>query len=882
MAARRVSPPGHQRAALLALADRRHQDPAAVLDEALDVLAALDDDSPDRGTASWVVGLAHHELGDAAAAVASFTSAVERSRAARDAHTEAVARASMAISLLSLGQAQAAEREIATASRSAPPTARGLVRMLEALVLQRTGHLDAALSAYAGALSRLRRDGDEHNVARLLLNRGTLLAYQGRFAEALSDLADSEQLARHLDLRVLTAMAAHNLGFAAGRRGDVPAALAAFDRARTAYAQLGDPPRLVAALAADRCEVFLDAGLSRDAVDAARQALELMGTGGDATHRSEARLLLARALLAHGDLAEAAVEAGAAATTFRRARRGSWATQADYFALRAEIESLQEVAARPRAAVLHRAQRIARDLDGTGWPVEAMHARTFVARVAIARGEHHVARAELSNLSAARSRRSAALQVQTWHATALLRQAEGDTAGARRALRRGLRVVDEHRAALGATELRAAATVHGTELARMGLRLALADGQPWEVLRWAERWRAGALRLPPVSPPADPALDAALQELRERRGEGPSARVRDLERQIRERTLRASDATDRDADALDVAGLRAALDGRTLVELVALERRLHAVCIRDGRARLVDVGAVGPVLDEQRYLRMSHRRLLRERPGSPEAARAADAMTAAATRLDRMLLAPLRLDAGPTVVVPTGALHGLSWSALPTLASSPVTVAPSAALWHRRGAPVEPPDPRRIALVVGPGLPGGAAEVDRLRRRYQGATVLRGRAATVAAVLGAMDRADLVHLAAHGSFRADSPLFSALTLEDGPLTVFDLERVRRAPTTVLLPACDAAVADVQVGDELLGTAAAMIGLGVRSVLAPLLPVPDEATSILMLAVHDALGAGLGPSEALAAAAAASGDDPYARSVAASFVVVGAAEGGATR
>ena len=62
--------------------------------------------------------------------------------------------------------------------------------------------------------------------------------------------------------------------------------------------------------------------------------------------------------------------------------------------------------------------------------------------------------------------------------------------------------------------------------------------------------------------------------------------------------------------------------------------------------------------------------------------------------------------------------------------------------------------------------------------------------ATAARVLNAIDGARLVHIAAHGTFRADSPLFSALQLDDGPLTVYDLERLRRGPHHLVLSSCD--------------------------------------------------------------------------------------------
>jgi CHAT domain-containing protein len=146
--------------------------------------------------------------------------------------------------------------------------------------------------------------------------------------------------------------------------------------------------------------------------------------------------------------------------------------------------------------------------------------------------------------------------------------------------------------------------------------------------------------------------------------------------------------------------------------------------------------------------------------------------------------------------------------------------------------------------------------------------VLPAAAAPTAGVRAAMEAADVVHLAAHGTFRSDAPLFSSLRLADGPLTVYELERLRAVPRTIVLPACDAAQLGVRAGDEVLGTAAALLGLGVGTVVAPLLPVPDEATKAVMVGLHEHLRAGRAPSAALAAVTAR--DDP----VAAAFVCIG--------
>jgi CHAT domain-containing protein len=172
-------------------------------------------------------------------------------------------------------------------------------------------------------------------------------------------------------------------------------------------------------------------------------------------------------------------------------------------------------------------------------------------------------------------------------------------------------------------------------------------------------------------------------------------------------------------------------------------------------------------------------------------------------------------------------------------------VSPSAALWlaaHRR--------PRRagpVAVAAGPGLAGADAEADAVAALY-GVQALAG--ATTAQVRTAMDGAALVHLATHGTIRADNPLFSALHFHDGPLMVYDLPSVAQAPDTVVLAACEAGRSIAAVGDELLGVSATFLAQGSRALVASVLPILDAETTPLMLSFHQALTEGDSVSAAL--------------------------------
>jgi CHAT domain-containing protein len=155
--------------------------------------------------------------------------------------------------------------------------------------------------------------------------------------------------------------------------------------------------------------------------------------------------------------------------------------------------------------------------------------------------------------------------------------------------------------------------------------------------------------------------------------------------------------------------------------------------------------------------------------------------------------------------------------------------------------------------------------------------VLTGPQARSDQVLRALDGADLAHIAAHGTCRADNPQFSALQLADGPLTGYDLERLRQAPRRLVLAACDSARTSVLTGDELLGLAPTVLSLGAEAMVASVVLVPDAETRPLMTDLHHRLRAGQTLAAALAAAQARARASGEPRSVAAAtaYVCIGA-------
>lgn len=834
----------------------------------------------DASIARQATGLGLRQLGDVDGALRELRAAVRLAQRCGRPDREADALASLGATLGRAGRVKEGLAALDRAVVNSKGALAGKVLVRRADILLVMGRHEEALRDLRAAITRLRRTGDVVWEARSRNYRGFLHLALGATWLAESDFATAEQLYAAGGQDFEFAEARQNLGLAAFARGDLPGALACFDEAGRRFAAVGVvPPDLTI----DRCAALLSAGLTAEARTAADNAV----TAHEAARGAKTPELLytaATAALSAADPAAAHDRAEQARRLFARQRRDWWTARATMVQLEAQYQAGDR-----SPQLLRRVVRLAARLDQLG-ATEASAAHLLAGRLALAGERPVIARRELEH--AARFRRGAPPLARgaAWLGQALRRQAAGDARGMLTACRRGLDALDEHRLTMGATELRARASTHGAELARLAQGDALRRGDLRRLLAWSERWRATALAVPSVRPPEDEATIAELAALREvvRQSEaarsqetagtpsessagGPLDRERRrLEEAIRARALHTPGAGVGTTDAFDLDDLLATLGTTVLVELVEVDQVLHAIVVANGRLTQYTVGPLRAAEVEVERARFRLRRLARSRSS------AGPPLPVLGARLSDALLggAAADLPDGPVVIVPPGRLQALPWTLLPVFARRPVSVAPSAATWltaHR----LTPPPGQRVSLVFGPGLGTGGAEVHKLAGQYPKATLLGDGQATAERVLQALDGAWLAHVAAHGTFRSDSPMFSSLRLDDGPLTVYDLERLRRAPYRLVLSSCESGVAKPVGADELLGLTSSMVPLGAAGIMASVVPVNDAAAVPLMLALHDGLQAGQSLAEAFASARAELDDDPVSVATAGSFVALGA-------
>lgn len=852
-------------------------DPSGALVAARAVLAG----TPDPRLASaahQTIGVVFRHYGAIEESIAQLRWARRWAQVAGDTERVLDVTSSLGVALALAGRIRPALTALDDAVAGGSGRTRGRILIRRAHVFWLIGRYHQGLIDAREAVRLLRRD-EALWQARAFNHRAMFHLALGEAGRADRDHARSEQLFLASGQHAEYAYVRMERGLAAHAQGDLPRALRMLHRAGELFARLDvvEPD-----LAINRSAVLLAAGLTREAVAVAEQALaDLVENSGSAASAAALHRSAAQAALADGDPQAAARHAERALTHYRRSSHPRAAAEVRLVLLRAQLAGDD---ARKRPDLLRRAVGLARSVDGQDVEL-AGAAHLLAGQLALAQRRPRLAQNELRAAVPPR-RAPTSAQVTGWLARATQRAAAHDGPGLVRACAAGLRVLDTHLSTLGATELRSAATAQGAALATLALRHAIDLGDPELVLTWSERWRAVVLAAPPVRPPSDPALAAELTALRAtiRRladSDNPSLRRdrRRLEERVRSRVLHQPGhgaIESRPASGRTVmAALRTHRFGPApeLVHLTVIDGTLYAVQVQDGAARL---HRVGPVESARRELDHVLFALRREISGTGR--RPMDAV-GLGRRLQTALLGEVaeQLEGEDVVLAPPGSLHAVPWSLLPALRDRAVVVAPSATVWLRALA-ADPPATDRVVLVGGPRLGAAQIEIDALAGLYPAATVLTGSAATVQAVTAAMDGARLVHIAAHGTLRADSPLFSAIELADGPLTGYDLEQVQRTPHQVVLSACSSAVGSPAGADELLGVVGSLVAGGSTGVVASVVPVADVQAEPLMAAMHRRLLGGASLARALADARRDLDRDGWGRDTrrtAEAFVALGA-------
>jgi CHAT domain-containing protein len=207
-------------------------------------------------------------------------------------------------------------------------------------------------------------------------------------------------------------------------------------------------------------------------------------------------------------------------------------------------------------------------------------------------------------------------------------------------------------------------------------------------------------------------------------------------------------------------------------------------------------------------------------------------------------------------IVPHGLLHEVPFQALfdgnrYLIDRFELIYAPSATLLAHYQKPKPLRNDRAIVFGVSDQLiPHVIAEAHAVAQHLPSTQLYLDERATLATFQVESLRCGILHLACHGLFRADNPMFSALQFHDGWLTATDVLMLDLTDTFVTLSACESGRNDGGRGGEILGMTRAFLGAGARGLLVTLWLVEDKASASLISCFYEQWAQGAGYASAL--------------------------------
>jgi CHAT domain-containing protein len=860
---------------------------------ALAALSQLSDDAEVRALAAWTAGLVALQLdGQMERAVEQLDQAATQFERLGRADTSAATQVSKVYALAMLGRY---EQAIATGLRARDVMlahgdllAAGKIEQNLGNIYHRRDLYPQAEQYYAAARTRFIAIADTPMLALAENGIANVLALQNKFSDAAELYAQALARAENAGLKVTQAMVECNLGNLALFQGNYDQALDYLERSRRGYAALDMPHEsAIAELAV--ADAYLELNLAPEAAAVYERVAPTFAELGMRSEQAWA--------LAHHAHACLMLDQPAAALAHLSSARALYAAEenlvGEAMVMLTEAQT-QYLAGDFQAAQLSAAAAEAVFTEAGTWG-QSLLARWLYGEAARARGQGSEARALLeSALRDAEHQLMPQVAQRCRTSLGLLAASVGDTQAAEGEFKQALALIEAMRAPLPAEEFRTAfVTDKLTAYAELA-RICLATGRLSEALGYVERMRARALMellgsAVSLQPQAAQSIEAGqrarVEQLRTelnwfysqinrpRDGEfiQDAAVAEQLHQEVRKREAELLEINRQSQqhgqgvalpqDPLDLALLQREIGPDTvLVEYFALDDELLAFVVTDAAIEVVRGLAREEQLEavlEQFRLQVGTLHYGAERLRSHMSLLVARARHHLGTLYD-MLLRPIaeRLGTRRLVVAPHRALHSVPFHALYDGTSyvielREVVYAPSASvLRHCLARPQRSLDRAVLLGVSDAQTPWVRDEIETVAALFPEAITLLEEHATLAELQAHAPSADVLHLACHGQFRPDNPLFSALRMADGWLTVRDAYGLDLGAGLVTLSACETGVNAVVSGDELIGLVRGFFSAGASSLLVSLWAVDDQTTAALMSGFYRRLRQGDGFAAAL--------------------------------
>jgi CHAT domain-containing protein/tetratricopeptide (TPR) repeat protein len=751
-------------------------------------------------------------------------------------------------------------------------------------ILYRQDRFEEALELYQRANSAFLEIGEPQDIAISLKNTATCQISLNDFPEALASYKKARAYCVLVQMPVLVAVADYNIAYLYYLRGEYTRSIELYRAAREDCRNLGDAYR-EALCDLDQSEMYLELNLIEEGAHLAGRAQKAFLELGMGYEAAKAQTNLAISLTHHGDTTVALELFHRARKLFDQENNRAWIATIDLY----------------QALVYYQDHRLEdalelcrRALDFFGPSplfTKSVLCQLLLARIQLDRGE--CAQAKLVCLTALERLQHAetpALSYQAWYILGVIEEALGAPEAAYQAYLKAHHHLENLRSHLKAEEMKISFLKDKLEVYEALVRMCLGRDHSQAAIETAfgyveqakSRSLADLIAFRSEGLPASRKTERGLvDQVNTLRGElnwfsrtiqlqeGRAANLmtpqlvklrraaRDCEQRLVESlaNLQVEDAEYANlqtAGSVPIETIRSCLpEGALLLEYYCVGDTFHACLLARDSLKIVPAGSASNL---RRVLQLLRFQLSKFRLG-PEYAKLfhhqlLDATNSHLREFHQQLIAPIADDlkrASHLIIAPHDFLHYLPFHALlddrGQVLGDRLTISytPSASVYYL--CSTKQAGLSRGSLVLGipdPAAPQIEGEVRAVADVLPDSEVFLGKDATARVLREKGAESRFVHIATHGWFRQDNPMFSSISLGDSQLNLFDLYQLNLPCELVTLSGCGTGLNMVVGGDELLGLVRGLLYAGAQGVLVTLWDVNDQSTAEFMVLFYEAL------------------------------------------
>ena len=745
-------------------------------------------------------------------------------------------------------------------------------------IMHRQDRFQEALAMYERAYRALAELQDAIGVAAALSNVSGCLIMLNDFPRALDVHREARRVCEELGMPRLVARADYNIAYLYYLRGEYSRSTEMLNTARQLFKRSSDDYH-IALCDMDQAEIYIDLNLYAEASRLASRARKQFAELGTGYEQAKSMALEAIALSNQGkalrglDLFERARE------TFVREMNQVWPWMTDLYRAFVYGDEGRLIEARQLA------RRVLPIFEEAGLGAKAIVCRLLLARLALGIGDWRAARIDCEEALARASAIDSPLYVfQAKFQMGEIEEAEGHVAEAIQSFEASAQTLESLRSSLQREEMKIAFMRNRLGVYESLVDLCLKSDQSTETeleakekaLYYIEQSKAralvdlilGSIRGRPHAS-GESEFAHTVQRLREelnwyyRRIEHEQlsretfnlerveeltqiARARETELLDALRELPAGDGRFgrlRDTGPVSLARIQKALGpNRSLIEYYIARGCVYACVITQGDLVMRPLGDAEHVKNTVRRFQFQISKFQLPHDYLVTFERSIhEATVVHLNELYESLVAPVvdSLRGSELVIVPHAFMHYLPFHAFYDgqrylVDDYAVSYAPSASVFvHCHELPTAGGNRSLILGIPDRTAPFIRDEVHAVADAVSEPEVLLGSEASLRALREKAPGSRLTHIATHGYYRKDNPMFSAIRLGDSYLSLYDLYELSLPVDLVTVSACATGLSVVVEGDELLGLVRGLLFAGARSLVATLWNVQDRATAELM-------------------------------------------------